>query len=722
MSKINLSKVSDLLDTLKNSDPDLDIRDEHASIHAANAFIKFISSPRSYMMGQHFGQSVPIMFGDEKITQTGLEKQLGENTFSKTIEKDSYVHKVISRYESISSDAVDYEVEKLFIIEDIETGVLDYISVPTYFAAHQEFGFEYKKNEELIESIRPGTSVAAGTILADSPTKTKNHGYKFGANLNIALITMNSTAEDGVVLSESAADKLAYTCYEKKVVEYGGDSYPLNTYGDENNYKPFPNIGEKINQDGIVMALRKYDDVLSPALTSRKDVMRVNSNFDKRICVRGPGDDIVVNGESLTTSTVVDIKVYKCPKYKKDVYKGTADVVDKYAESLKRFNEGIIKCYEELVKRHYSKFGNNDLPVSEKLHRLIIEAYAIVNSNNKNRISYTFKNDPIDLYRIEFVIKHVIVPKYPGYKISDLFGSKGVIVQVRKPEEMPYIKSDDGQLIRADIVMDPGSIISRMNPGRLYEQYFNGSSRRCQFLLRKAMNYPKLKSKYTKEEIDTGWNILLDFLSIFETEQIEEYRKLTDVKDKMEVLLDCLEREVFIYYKLSSKKETYRIVADLENSPYAPVKGKAHMIENGVIKTSKKDVMIAPVYTILLAKTADAFLSVASANINHYNIPVKVSSNSDKHYKNSGTKILSETETRLFVSYAGREFLAEIKDRCTSIESHKYMYLTILNADQPSNMEVFIHRDKCPFGGDKSVELLENIFNAGGIKIEFVDE
>ena len=50
------------------------------------------------------------------------------------------------------------------------------------------------------------------------------------------------------------------------------------------------------------------------------------------------------------------------------------------------------------------------------------------------------------------------------------------------------------------------------------------------------------------------------------------------------------------------------------------------------------------------------------------------------------------------------------------------MYLTILNADQPSNMEVFIHRDKCPFGGDKSVELLENIFNAGGIKIEFVDE
>ena len=201
MSKINLSKVSDLLDTLKNSDPDLDIRDEHASIHAANAFIKFISSPRSYMMGQHFGQSVPIMFGDEKITQTGLEKQLGENTFSKTIEKDSYVNKVISRYASISSDAVDYEVEKLFIIEDIETGVLDYISVPTYFAAHQEFGFEYKKNEELIESIRPGMSVAGGTILADSPTKTKNHGYKFGANLNIALITMNSTAEDGVVLS-----------------------------------------------------------------------------------------------------------------------------------------------------------------------------------------------------------------------------------------------------------------------------------------------------------------------------------------------------------------------------------------------------------------------------------------------------------------------------------------------------------------------------------------
>lgn len=306
--------------------------------------------------------------------------------------------------------------------------------------------------------------------------------------------------------------------------------------------------------------------------------------------------------------------------------------------------------------------------------------------------------------------------------ILKVVGSKGVIVQVRKSEDMPYITSDDGQLIRADIVMDPGSIISRMNPGRLYEQYFNGSSRRCQFLIRKAMNYPKMKLKYTNAEINKGWSLLLNYISIFETEQITEYSKITSENDKMEILLDCLNTEVFIYYKISSKKEAYRIVADLENSIYAPVKSKAYIVENGQVKKTKKEVIIAPIYTILLAKTADAFLSVSSANINHYNIPVKVSANNDKHYKNSGTKILSETETRLFVAYAGREFLAEIKDRCSSIESHKYMYMTILNADKPSNMEVFIHRDKCPFGNDKSIELLENIFNAGGIKIEFIKE
>ena len=320
-------------------DPDLKLRDEYVSIHAFNPFTAFLSSPRGYMMGQHLSQSLTIMNGDEKIIQTGLEKQLGENTFSKKVERDCIVHKVIKRYESVSSGGIDKDVEKLLIVEYTDNGELDFINVPTYYAAHQEFGFEYVHNHDVLDKIRVGNILPKDTILADSPTKTKNDGYKVGVNANVALLTMKEVAEDGIIISKELAEKMAFVMYEKRVVECGSDSFPLNMYGDEKTYKPFPNIGEQINNDGIIMALREYNPTLSPALTSVKDTLNFDPTFDKAICVRGPGSTIDIGTKTYLTSIVEDIKVFKAPKYKKDVYKGTADILDIYSESLKTYYE-----------------------------------------------------------------------------------------------------------------------------------------------------------------------------------------------------------------------------------------------------------------------------------------------------------------------------------------------------------------------------------------------
>lgn len=712
-------------DDIFNFDQDLKLRDEYVSIHAVNPFVQYLSSPRGYMMAQHLAQSLTIMNGDEKIIQTGLEKQLGENTFSKKIERDCVVHKIIKRYESVSDSGIDKEVEKLLLIEYLDDNTLDYITVPTYFCAQQEFGFEYVQNREILDNIRVGNKLEEGTILADSPTKTKNSGYKVGVNANVALLTLKEVAEDGIIISEKLADRMTFCMYEKRVVECGSESFPLNMYGDVDNYKPFPNIGEQINEDGIVIALRGYDPALSPALTSRKDTMRFDPTFDKPVCVRGPGKEIMVNGYKKLTSVVEDIRVYKSPKYKKDVYKGTADVLDKYADSLRDYYEQIIQLYEKLANNHYAKFKNYELPITPRLHRLIIEAYAIVNPGSKQRISLSFKNDPLDLYRIEFIIKHYVKPDTMGFKLSDFYGSKGIIVGVKKEEEMPWVESPDGQIVRADVIMDPGSVISRMNPGRLYEQYINGSSRRAQYIITQAMGGKKLKNKYTDKEIEQGWKLLLDYLSIFETEQIDSYRTINSREEKLDILLECIFQEVHVYYKMESKKKAYTIVRDLEGTIFAPIRAKAHIPnEDGTVSVTKKDVLISPIYMILLAKTADVFLSVASAKTNHYGIPIKVNNtNADNmHYKASPTKNQSETEERVYCSYAGREAVIELKDRANSIETHKHMYKNILEADSPTNMQSFVDREVQPFGTDNSMELINYIFNAAGISIDFVPE
>ena len=70
--------------------------------------------------------------------------------------------------------------------------------------------------------------------------------------------------------------------------------------------------------------------------------------------------------------------------------------------------------------------------------------------------------------------------------------SKGVIVQVRPLDKMPYTYVN-GEKVIADVVMDPSSVVSRMNPGRIYEQKFNAISRKTQYEIRKAMNYPNYR-------------------------------------------------------------------------------------------------------------------------------------------------------------------------------------------------------------------------------------
>lgn len=288
---------------------------------------------------------------------------------------------------------------------------------------------------------------------------------------------------------------------------------------------------------------------------------------------------------------------------------------------------------------------------------------------------------------------------------------------------MPY-SIIDGERVRADIVMDPSSIVSRMNIGRSYEHYFNAISRRTQHLIKQAIGGNKLKEQYTKKDIDQGWNILLGLLEILGTEQYDVYKKLTREEDKRDILYECITEEVYLYYKVSSKKKPYEIVNDVRGTIYEPIIEKLVIPTEHGDKITKEKILIAPLYIILHSKTAEMYLSVSGAKVNHFGLPIVVSNNTRDYlpFRSSPTKILSETETRLYLGYGGREAIAELKDRANSIPTHKAVYRNILDADQPTNIDRVVDRNKNPFGEDAALELLNNIFNAAGIEIVYEDD
>ena len=415
--KTNLSGKTPRVFTV---DPDMRIREELVSLHALNPFIPTVSSARSYMFTAHLSQALVIENGEDKILQSGLETQLAQNTFSKKFDNDVRIVKVIPRYRGLSKDTVTTITEYTILYIDLETGELDYLDIPYSHTLHQYFGFKYKTNTELINAMMPGTILPKDTIVADSPNVYGGNTYRYGINANTALMSIPETAEDGVVISKSMAEKLSYKIFETRVVEFGSDSFPLNIYGDDNEYKPFPEIGELINEDSVLMVLRKYDQELAPALISKDDVKTYNPMFDTAVYVRGPGEVINTKNGLIKSGVVVDIKAYKSPKYKKEVYLGTSDNVNKYVEGLKIYYRDLIDVYNTENREHYKAYKTN-IPLSNKLNRLLTDALAKT-YDDPSKLDYSSRNEKLDIYRMEFLVEFTVLRVPIGSKSSDPYG------------------------------------------------------------------------------------------------------------------------------------------------------------------------------------------------------------------------------------------------------------------------------------------------------------
>jgi len=405
--------MSKKVDSLQDQFDKVKLRPELMSITAVNPLCNHNSAARSLMLSSHLSQALTLLHGDEKILQSGIERELGKQTFNRELKNDSRIIAVVPRYKSgVDINSINHVVDAIVIFEDLVSNEISYLELPYNSKMHNYFGFKYNWNHEVLDNMQHNDILPAGTVLASSPAVTKNNGYKFGANLNVCMMTLNETAEDGIIISESTAKKMEIKIFEKRTVEFGADSFMLNLYGDPDNYKPFPEIGEHIHQSGALVAIREFNEELAPALMSAKDICDFNPMFDKVTYVRdGSG-------------VVSDIKVYHTPKSKKEVYSNTDKLVKKYSKALVQYYQDILDVYENLLKEHRARYRNEDLKVSPTFTRLLVDAMAITdsaNENNDRRLKKLYRNDPMDIYRIDFTIEYTLTPG-TGFKLTDLSG------------------------------------------------------------------------------------------------------------------------------------------------------------------------------------------------------------------------------------------------------------------------------------------------------------
>lgn len=396
-----------------------ELHPELLSLHALFFSAAHNSAPRLVMASSHIGQRPPIKKPSEQRIQTGVGPEMAKYTFSIKVPTDARIIEAVSKYPRGNDiDSIPYNPEVLVVYEDDRTKEIGCLELPEYCSHHSYFGFKYNYKPASAK-LSPGTYLEKGTILADSPAVTDIGSWQFGKELNIAYMTHPATAEDGIAICEDVLDDLTVKVYETRWIEFGTTTYPINLYGDAENYKPFPECGEYIHESGALMVLREYDPMLAPVQMSIHDLCEQDCIFDIPTYVRGPG------------GRVIDIEVYQDADTETMPLEFSR-LIHKYSKGLKRFYNRLLEIEREIGDDRYRKFHDRSVIFTPEMQRYLVKARAVLSENDKTqykdpklgkRLIKEYRKTKVDAYRIKFVVEYDIKPTI-GFKKTGTAGNR----------------------------------------------------------------------------------------------------------------------------------------------------------------------------------------------------------------------------------------------------------------------------------------------------------
>ena len=311
---------------------------------------------------------------------------------------------------------------------------------------------------------------------------------------------------------------------------------------------------------------------------------------------------------------------------------------------------------------------------------------------------------------------------------------KGIFCQTIAPEDMPI--DADGN--RADIIQDPLSTVGRMNPGRKFEQYFNGARRDTWKNLCKKLGvkpgthaHPALMHLETVEPsiIRDAWDYLMGFYAIISPRQrswFSDYSQtnnpgVIDGVSAVEYLAEITELGICPLFQTDNPVESEDVVLELEEK-YKQTYGKVSYVGNsGIRRTTKENVRIASAYFILLEKTGDDWSATSSSKRTLFGVPAQVTK-SDKNSKparGQATRASGEAEVRGFLAYVSPYFVAERSDRNNNPRTHQMVVDSILRNGKPTNIDTVTDRTKIGFSGAKPLALANHLGVCSGFKFHY---
>lgn len=683
-----------------------------SSVLSLNPTVHGDSSPRSAMFGGHAGQAVTIEGSTPRMLKTGQEYEYAKGTFSIQAPCDMLVIDVIQRFtESVGRGGVKLNPETYVVYEkvsdkttalEIASNVFCILRIPAYHTRNHALGFKYVQNVANQQKLFPGNIVEKGTVFAYSPNRTAGGDYKYGRETNVAFVSIPEVEQDGMVVTESFANAMACTKINSLVAQWGENKILLNLYGDANNYKPFPDIGEKIRDDGMLFAVRSIEPGVGVVNLTPKALMEFDPIFDQPKYAEAGATiiNIAVKSDRMRTGRS-EVQFYdKQP--------------ERYERASRAFSVRLRDNYERLLREHPAT-----LLLDDELNRMVTDAISDTGGldrrfNNAGEVismdkgAQIYNKVPIGDWRAEITFVKRLEAGV-RFKITDTHGGKGVIVKVIKDEDT-FIDEFGN---RADVLMDNCSITKRMNLGKPAEQYINGASVYATKIARQLRD---------AGDLDGAWNHLMSY---YEAAAFEQWEMMINdpvygAKTNRDFHVNWIcEHGVELFCPTDRKYYGAEQIRRILKKHDFPTTRARYRAPNGEFVWTKDPVVIAPIYIILLEKMGEYWASCAIPKLTHFGT-LSTLTQVDKHslpWRNTPTRFTGESEVRLFLAATGGWFTNRLLSFANTPAMQKEAVTKILQHPDPMRLPSMIDEKKTPLGKGRPLQMYKHIQACRGIHL-----
>lgn len=397
------------------------------------------SGSRKLMHSTHLEQRLPLLYPEVPIIQTGYENEFGKYASSFYQAEDDYV--VLNKIQKFPNNPNQHY---FLIVQNIRTGELDIIEKIDYEFITENYGYLF--NNSSLDKLKPlvteAVSISDENIIHKGDVYKKSMAYdeynnrRDGVNLLTAYISTAKNTEDSVIISKSAAKKLSCPLIKPVTIIINENDILLNMYGNEYEYKSFPNIGEEVT-DGLLAVVRR----------EKKEESLFTHSFNRL------NDFLMSDDKFIVTGKVIDV----------DVYCNNPETINQslYNTQIKSYNDNKLRYMNEIVLsvKQIQEANNNELKMSYELQKFLYEANNVLDGMQ-------YINDrPFTGTIIKITVLEENEIKV-GDKVSDRYGGKGVVSFILPDEEMPIIAHTKEPV---DILFNSCTCVGRLNPGQMFE-------------------------------------------------------------------------------------------------------------------------------------------------------------------------------------------------------------------------------------------------------------